>query len=88
MQFDANVCIIMDPHFNLAVDEQSAQRIDRIGQQKEVFVRKFFMEGSIDEAMRIMQREKQTNVDAWSGKGSSRRSIHTQGLFLSQRDTV
>jgi SNF2 family DNA or RNA helicase len=88
MQFDSNVCIIMDPHFNLAVDEQAAQRIDRIGQEKEVIVRRLFMEGSIDEAMNLMQKEKQTNIDAWSGKGNAARSIQIQGLFLSKKDTV
>lgn len=89
MQFDSNVCIIMDPHFNLAVDEQAAQRIDRIGQEKEVIVRKLFMEGSIDEAMNLMQKEKQVNIDAWSGKNTTAsRSIQSQGLFLSQKDTV
>jgi len=88
MQFDANVCIIMDPHFNLAVDEQAAQRIDRIGQEKEVIVRKLYMKGSIDEAMKLMQTEKQINIEAWNGGGEGVRSIQTQGLFLSKRDTV
>lgn len=88
MQFDANVCIILDPHFNMAVDEQAAQRIDRIGQEKEVIIRKLFMKGSIDEAMKIMQKDKQTNIEAWTGKGEGKRSMQTQGLFLSERDTV
>lgn len=89
MQFDANVCIIMDPHFNLAVDEQAAQRIDRIGQTKEVIIRKLYMRGSIDEAMKIMQTEKQENIDVWNGaEGKGVRSIQAQGLFLSKRDTV
>ncbi len=87
MQFDANVCIIMDPHFNMALDEQAAQRIDRIGQEKEVIVRKLYMEGSIDEAMRIMQHEKQEGINAWNG-GEGKRSIESQGMFLSTRDTV
>lgn len=86
MQFDANRCIIADPHFNMALDEQAAQRIDRIGQTKEVIVRKLYMEGSIDEAMRIMQHEKQVNVNAWTGDGV--RTMQTHGLFLSKRDTV
>ncbi len=87
MQFDANVCIIMDPHFNMALDEQAAQRIDRIGQEKEVIVRKLYMEGSIDEAMRIMQHEKQAGINAWNG-GEGVRSIESHGMFLSTRDTV
>lgn len=87
MQFDASTCIIMDPHFNLALDEQAAQRIDRIGQTKEVVVRKLYMKGSIDEAMRIMQDEKQADIEAWT-TSTGARSLQGHGLFLSKRDTV
>ncbi len=87
LQFDANRCIVMEPHFNEAMDEQAAQRIDRIGQEKEVIVRKLYMEGSIDEALRLMQNDKQTSINAWHG-GDGTRSMQTHGLFLSKRDTV
>jgi SNF2 family DNA or RNA helicase len=87
MQFDANVCIIMDLHWNTAMDEQAAQRIDRIGQEKEVIIRKLYMEGSIDEAMRLMQHEKQQSINAWYG-GEGVRTMVSHGLFLSKRDTV
>ena len=88
LQYDANVCVIMDPHFNLALDEQAAQRIDRIGQVKEVIVRKLYMEGSIDEAMRLMQEEKQLAIEAWGTKKHEGRSLEIHGLFLARRDTV
>ena len=84
----ANVCIIMDPHFNRAQDEQAAQRIDRIGQEKEVIVRKLYMEGSIDNAMRLMQQDKQGSVDAWLTAKTGNRTLAAQGLFLKTRDTV
>ncbi len=87
MQFDANTCIVLEPHFNAAMDEQAAQRIDRIGQEKEVIVRKLYMEGSIDEAMRLMQHDKQNTINAWHG-GDGIRSMAVHGLFLSKRDTV
>lgn len=85
LQHATNVCIIMDPHFNAALDEQAAQRIDRIGQTEEVIVRKLFMQGSIDEAMRLMQQDKQRGIEA-SKRGNM--SFKSSGLFLSKRDTV
>lgn len=88
IQFDANKCVIMDPHFNLAMDEQAAQRIDRIGQTKdEVIIRKLYMEGSIDEALKLMQTEKQNEIEAWNS-GNGTRSLQIQGLFLEKRDRV
>lgn len=84
----ANLCVIMDPHFNAALDEQAAQRIDRIGQEKEVIVRKLYMEGSIDEALRIMQREKLEASESWTSTTKGMKSLKVQGLFLEERDTV
>jgi SNF2 family DNA or RNA helicase len=87
LQQAASVCVIMDPHFNYGKDEQAAQRIDRIGQQREVIVRRLYMEGSIDEAIRILQVEKQTGIDSWF-KLSDKRSLQMHGLFLCKYDTV
>ena len=86
----ASICIIMDPHFNLAMDEQAAQRIDRIGQQtSEVIIRRLYMRGSIDEAMKMLQNDKQSEVKSWkSGASGSARSLKAQSLFLQKRDTV
>lgn len=91
LQHSSSVCFIMDPHFNSATDEQASQRIDRIGQEHEVIVRKLFMSGSIDEVMLEMQRAKQINADAWlngTTKTTGARSLEAQGLFLRQFDKV
>lgn len=88
LQHASGVCIIMDPHFNIALDEQAAQRIDRIGQTRNVIVRRLFMEGSIDEAMRIMQEHKTSNVDAWLRNKPTGRSVEMQKQFLRVFDTV
>lgn len=89
LQRASHVCFIMDPHFNNATDEQASQRIDRIGQEHEVVVRKLFMAGSIDEVMRQMQRNKQQNADAWLVNNSKAvRALEAQGMFLKQFDTV
>jgi SNF2 family DNA or RNA helicase len=82
-----NVCVIMDPHFNSALDEQAAQRVERIGQTKQVIIRKLFMEGSIDMAMKRLQKEKEDNIEAWKKK-DEKRSLHSQGLYLEREDTV
>jgi len=87
LQKMANICVIMDPHFNLALDEQAAQRIDRIGQEKEVIVRKLYMEGSVDEAIKKMQDVKQIDIDAWNRKDDVK-TIRTHGLYLQKYDTV
>lgn len=87
LQKMAAVCVIMDPHFNLALDEQAAQRIDRIGQEHEVIVRKLYMEGSVDEAIKKMQDVKQIDIEAWNKKEDVK-TIRTHGLYLQKYDTV
>jgi SNF2 family DNA or RNA helicase len=87
LQRKCNTCFILDPHFNLATDDQAAQRIDRIGQTKPVLIKRLFMEGSIDEALRIMQNAKQKTIDTWMTPGAKK--DHTQhGIFLEKYDTV
>lgn len=89
LQEQARACFIMDPHFNLATDEQAAQRIDRIGQTREVKVFKLFMKGSIDEALRQMQHRKQKTIDTWTTSTKQQvKSLDVQGLFLEKYDTV
>lgn len=94
LQKAANLCVIMDPHFNKAGDEQAAQRIDRIGQEKEVIVRRLFMKGSIDEALMVMQQNKDAENKAWmetgggGGGNGKKKTLETQGLFLEKYDLV
>lgn len=87
-QYASNVCVILDPHFNEALDEQVASRVHRVGQAKEeVIIRKYLMRGSIDEAMRNMQVAKSEDIAAWmSGKKTA--GYKMQGLFLNKYDTV
>jgi len=90
LQYAANVCVIMDPHFNEAMDEQAASRVDRIGQEREVIIRKLYMEGSIDEAMRIMKEKKESVSEDWTKKKDSSvmLSLENQKLFLEKYDKV
>jgi SNF2 family DNA or RNA helicase len=86
----AGISIIMDPHFNKALDSQAINRIDRIGQTRpEIIVRKLYMDGSVDMAMKMLQDDKQTNIASWKeGGDASKRAVKAQGLFLEQRDRV
>ncbi len=64
LQDAASVCVVMDPHFNAAVDDQATHRIDRIGQLRPVVIQRYLMADSIDVAIRDIQVSKQTDIDA------------------------
>ena len=88
LQYAANVCVIMDPHFNEAVDEQAASRVYRIGQTKDVIIRKLYMAGSIDEALKIMKEKKVVISEDWTKKKENKLSLENQRLFLQEYDKV
>jgi SNF2 family DNA or RNA helicase len=90
LQADSASVVIFDPHFHQSLDEQSASRVDRIGQtEKRVMIRKLLMKGSVDEAMMIMQQKKQANCDAWMSQTADKTlTLDTVGLFLSETDSV
>jgi SNF2 family DNA or RNA helicase len=90
LQFTSHVCVVMDPHFNEAVDEQAVSRIYRIGQEKgEVIIRKLYMKGSIDEALRIMQEKKGNVSNVWTSKKKNNLlTMENQKLFLQKYDKV
>lgn len=89
LQHAASTVVLFDPHFNEALDEQSVQRVDRIGQrERNVTIRKLYMRGSVDEAMRAMQAEKTQHTQAWLGRAAQKLSLDTVELFLSKFDTV
>jgi superfamily II DNA or RNA helicase len=54
----ADTVIHMDPWWNPAVEEQATARAHRIGQDKNVFVYKLVVEGSIEERMLTLQARK------------------------------
>jgi SNF2 family DNA or RNA helicase len=89
LQDTASTCVLFDPHFNEALDEQAVQRVDRIGQiSEEVIIRKLYMEGSVDEALYTMQDKKMEKNNAWLGRNNSKLSLEVVGLFLSEHDKV
>lgn len=58
----ASNVFMMDPWWNPAVEEQAIMRIHRIGQKREVRVRRFIVKGTVEERMQQVQMRKQRMV--------------------------
>ena len=48
----------MDPWWNPAVEEQAIDRAHRIGRKKPVFIYRFIAKGTVEEKVRLLQKEK------------------------------
>jgi SNF2 family DNA or RNA helicase len=62
LQAAASVCVIMDPHFNGAQDDQAAARVDRIGQTREITIRRLVLANSVDSDMLTLQGIKSDRI--------------------------
>lgn len=82
LQGMASVVVIMEPHFNISLDNQASHRVDRIGQTKDVYIKRLFMQGSIDIAMLNLQNEKK------KVEPTKNLSFKASGMFLKKHDTV
>ncbi|CAH8387930.1 unnamed protein product [Eruca vesicaria subsp. sativa] len=58
----ASNAFVMDPWWNPAVEEQAVMRIHRIGQTKEVKIRRFIIKGTVEERMEVVQARKQRMI--------------------------
>ena len=54
----ADTAIIYDPWWNPAIEKQAEDRIYRIGQTKNVMIYKMIVEGTIEEKVQLLQKEK------------------------------
>lgn len=70
----ADVVIHYDPWWNVAAQNQAADRAHRIGQHRPVQVYKLIAESTVEEHITELQRQKQTLADA---------VVHADGLSLS-----
>ncbi|MQM01883.1 hypothetical protein Taro_034643 [Colocasia esculenta] len=59
----ASNVFIMDPWWNPAVEEQAIMRIHRIGQPRPVRVRRFIVEGTVEERLQQVQARKQRMIE-------------------------
>jgi len=51
---------VMEPQFNPAAEAQAIERVHRLGQKRDVLIRKFIMENSFEEKMVELQEKKQS----------------------------
>ncbi|MBQ9306652.1 MAG: DEAD/DEAH box helicase [Clostridia bacterium] len=68
----ANHVVLFDRWWNPAVENQAMDRAFRIGQTKNVFVHRFVAQGTIEERIDQLLREKQQLSDEVIGEGSER----------------
>ncbi|KAF1850690.1 SNF2 family helicase/ATPase-like protein [Cucurbitaria berberidis CBS 394.84] len=59
----ANKVFMMEPQFNPAAEAQAVDRVHRLGQDREVVIKRFIMEGSFEEKMLELQKKKKALAD-------------------------
>ncbi|KAF2639682.1 DNA repair protein rad5 [Massarina eburnea CBS 473.64] len=59
----ANKAFVMEPQFNPAAEAQAVDRVHRLGQTREVDIKRFIMENSFEEKMLELQRKKKALAD-------------------------
>jgi len=60
----ADYVFLMDPWWNPAVENQAIDRVHRIGQKNTVFVYRMIAEGTIEERIQELKRDKQDLFDS------------------------
>ncbi|KAF2870907.1 SNF2 family helicase/ATPase-like protein [Massariosphaeria phaeospora] len=59
----ANKVYVMEPQFNPAAEAQAVDRVHRLGQTREVTIKRFVMDNSFEEKMLELQRKKKALAD-------------------------
>lgn len=83
----ANKAYVMEPQFNPGVEQQAVDRVHRIGQTRDVMIKHFIMEDSIEEAILSLQKKKeklaQMSMDKKRSKAdeNKERIMEIQALF-------
>lgn len=54
----ASRVFVMEPNYNPAAEQQAIERVHRLGQERDVIIRRFVMENSIEEKILELQRKK------------------------------
>lgn len=80
--------VLFDAYWNSAMDEQVSQRIDRLGQEHPVVIRKLFMRHSVDMIIGDMQQRKDTVTNAWLARNGSKLTMTEMRLYLREQDGV
>ncbi|KAH6629586.1 DNA repair protein rad5 [Boeremia exigua] len=84
----ANKVYMMEPQFNPAAEAQAVDRVHRLGQDREVTIKRFIMEHSFEEKMLELQNKKKALADITmarekrnKGEDSKRRLEELRSLF-------
>ncbi|KAL1795986.1 hypothetical protein ACET3X_006210 [Alternaria dauci] len=64
----ANKVFMMEPQFNPAAEAQAVDRVHRLGQDREVTIKRFIMENSFEEKMLVLQGKKKALADLTMAK--------------------
>lgn len=59
----ANKVFMMEPQFNPAAEAQAVDRVHRLGQDREVVIKRFIMDNSFEEKMLELQKKKKALAD-------------------------
>lgn len=59
----ANKVFMMEPQFNPAAEAQAVDRVHRLGQDREVTIKRFIMDKSFEEKMLLLQDKKKALAD-------------------------
>lgn len=59
----ANKVFMMEPQFNPAAEAQAVDRVHRLGQDREVTIKRFVMQNSFEEKMVELQQKKKMLAD-------------------------
>jgi SNF2 family DNA or RNA helicase len=59
----ANKVFMMEPQFNPAAEAQAVDRVHRLGQDREVMIKRFIMNNSFEEKMVQLQEKKKKLAD-------------------------
>lgn len=54
----ASRVFVMEPNYNPAAEQQAIERVHRLGQERDVIIRRFIMDNSIEEKILELQRKK------------------------------
>lgn len=84
----ANKVFMMEPQFNPAAEAQAVDRVHRLGQDRDVTIKRFIMEDSFEEKMLLLQKKKKALADLTmarekrsKGEDSRRRLEELRSLF-------
>jgi SNF2 family DNA or RNA helicase len=76
----ANKVFMMEPQFNPAAEAQAVDRVHRLGQDREVTIKRFIMDKSFEEKMLVLQGKKKALADL-----TMAREKRTKGEATKQR---